>query len=595
MRNKTGWTITPLLLALAVMALATAQVHQPAPAAAQSSTELAAPMVTATAASACNSENPRTYLVVSYTAVDGADSYQYRVKWGRGGNLGQWRAVPGHVEPGRPWTPNTGRFVKPGETYVIQVRAVDSGDNSGPHGVGRYTHIDRSSAAVPAGVAVDYIQNGESVDYTKARLTWRGKSESGGWFVVQQRAIGGNGWKSGGWKQFSQVEGQALTYFHDVSGLDAQKGYRFRVLAHTASCQPSAWSEPAVLWPVPDVPTFRTSVGRDNGAAHTMGVWVEGPYDGTGYHKFRLGDGEAVQVALPAAQQHRFPVTKDQTYNVCVSAGNARGESEFACRSVAAEVSSPIESLRVEPSGQITGSLYVYWDLVPVVNPTWYDSDQGSTHAPPKYLTALRQVGQEWPTETIEVKVPNADFTEWVTTEVVQRVFRDVYQPGQSGGAGFNGLKGNTEYEVMVCSAYYGEADRRAGRYDCKTATGRTLMNPVRDLAVGFSADQPKQAIISWKAPEDASQSDYVVTLRKTFGNRRVGREQPGAAAVSSTFGGLKAGEWYHVDVKAVGEGEVRSAGRRCYFQQGTAGSQNTLGADEDSERRARNSCAAAQ
>ncbi len=126
-------------------------------------------------------------------------------------------------------------------------------------------------------------------------------------------------------------------------------------------------------------------------------------------------------------------------------------------------------------------------------------------------------------------------------------------------------------------------------------ATGRTLMNPVRDLTVGLSADEPRQAIINWKAPVDASQVDYMVTLRKTFGNRRVGREQPGSAAVSATFNGLKAGHWYHVDVKAVGNGDVRSASRRCYFQQGTAGSQNTVGADEGSDNRTRNNCAAAQ
>ncbi len=145
-----------------------------------------------------------------------------------------------------------------------------------------------------------------------------------------------------------------------------------------------------------------------------------------------------------------------------------------------------------------------------------------------------------------------------------------------------------SSYEVAVRTDYYGDTEYMK-------ATGRTLMNPVRDLTVGLSADEPRQAIINWKAPVDASQVDYMVTLRKTFGNRRVGREQPGSAAVSTTFNGLKAGHWYHVDVKAVGNGDVRSASRRCYFQQGTAGSQNTVGADEDPGRRAKNSCATAQ
>ena len=587
-------TVLPFLLALAVLALvATGLMYQLTPVAAQSGGSLTAPTVTATAATACNTENPRTFLVLSYTRVDGASSYQFRVKWGRDGNLGKWNDVPNHWNPGQTLTPNNGRFLNPGETYVVQIRAVGSDETKGPHGEARYTH-GGGSHAVPTAVAVAYKQNGDNWDYTKARLTWQGSSESGGWFVVQQRAIGNNKWESSGWKLFSKLDGDASPYFHDVSDLDTQKGYRFRVLSHTPSCQPSAWSEVATLLTIPDPPEFLTSVGKADGNGHMMGVWVEGPYDGTDYHKFRLGDGDAVQVTLPTAQQHRFPVTKGQSYNVCVSAGNARGESDFACRSVAAQVSSPIVSLQVVPDPQITGGLDVYWNLIPVVNPTWYDNDEGSTHAPPTYLTALRQVGQEWPTETIEVKSLAADGQTVVTTTVEQRVFRDVYRPGRSVGMGFNDLKGNTEYEVMVCSGYYGEADPVAEQYDCKTATGRTLMNPVRDLTVGFSAE-PGQAIINWKAPEDASQADYVVTLRKTFGNRRVGREQPGAAAVSTTFDGLKAGHWYHVDVKAVGNNDVRSASRRCYFQQGTAGSQNTVGADENTGRRTRNSCAAAQ
>ena len=564
-------TVLPFLLALAVLALvATGLMYQLTPVAAQSGRSLTAPTVTLTAASNCNPENPRAYLVFTYSGVDGASSYEYRVKWGRDSNLGKWHAVPNDVRPGKAWAPSASpeHHAKPGENYLVQVRAVNAEGVKGPHGIGRFSYRVGNFPA-PADVTADYGQNGDSVDYTKARLTWRGNSESGDWFAVQHRAIGER-WQSSGWRQASRVDGDTSPYYHDVRNLDAEKGYEFRVAGHSPQCETSPWSDVATLWPVPDAPEFRTSVGRDDGDGHMMGVWVEGPFDGIDYHKFRLGDADAVQITLPAAQQHRFPVNIGTSYNVCVSAGNARGESEFTCSPVVAQISSPIESLQVVPDAQVTGGLDVYWDLIPVVNPTWSDDDEGSTHAPPDYLVAIREAGTgdaQWPTGA---------------------TFRRVFQAGQSGGAGFNGLKGNTEYEVAVRTDYYGDTEY-------VKATGRTLMNPVRDLTVGLSADEPSQAIINWKAPVDASQVDYVVTLRKTFGNRRVGREQPGATAVSTTFNGLKAGQWYHVDVKAVGKSDVRSAPRRCYFQQGTPGSQNTVGADEDTGRRAKNSCAAAQ
>ena len=585
-------TVLPFLLALAVLALvATGLMYQLTPVAAQSGDTLAAPTVTLTAASNCKPENPRTYLVVTHSRVDGASSYEYRVKWGRSGNLHKWRAVPGYARPSEPWAPSTRpeHYAKPGEHYLVQVRAVNADGGRGDAGAGRYSYRVGGFPA-PADVTVAYKQDGDNVDYTKARLTWQGNAQSGGWFAVQQRAIG-NRWQSDGWKQFSQLDGDASPYFHDVSGLDPRKGYQFRVSGHSTQCEASPWSEVATLQPVPDKPEFLTSVGRGDGNGHMMGVWVEGPYDGIDYHRFRLDDGNAVQVTLPAAQQHRFPVEIGQSYSVCVSAGNARGESEFACDSVTAQVSSPIETLRLVPNKHMAGALDAYWDLFPVVDPTWNPT---GAHGPPLYLAALRRVGDEWATETYETKSPNADFTEWVTTTVVQRLFRQVYREGRSGHASFDGLKENTEYEVMVCSDYYGEADRAADRYDCRTAIARTLMNPVRDLRVGFAADAPRQAIVNWQAPEGASQVNYMVTLRKLDGNRRVGREWPGAAAVSVTFDGLKTGRWYHVDVKAVGNGDARSAGRRCYFKQGTEGSQNRAGADMDPDFRSSSSCAIA-
>ena len=588
MSMMTRRTTLPILLMLAV---AVALMYHAAPVAAQSGDTLAAPTVTLTSASNCNPENPRTYLVVSHSRVDGASSYEYRVKWGRSGNLGKWRAVPSHAKPGQPWAPSTlpEHYAKPGENYLVQVRAVNADGGRGDAGAGRYFYKVGDFPA-PADVAVAYTQDGDDVDYTRARLTWQGDAQSGGWFAVQQRALGDK-WKSSGWKQFSQLDGDASPYFHDVSGLHVEKGYQFRVSGHSPQCEASPWSEVATLRPVPDAPEFRTSVGRANGNGHVIGVWVEGPHDGVDYHRFRLDDGNAVQVALPALQQHRFPVEIGRSYSVCVSAGNARGESDFTCHSVTAQVSSPIETLRLVPNKWAPGTLDAHWDLVPVVDPTWNPS---GAHAPPLYLAALRLVGDEWATKTYEVKSPNADFSEWVITTVVQRLFRQVYRDGRSGHASFDGLKENAEYEVMVCSDYYGEADRAADRYDCETAIARTLMNPVRDLRVGFAADEPGRAIVNWQAPEGASQVNYMVTLRKPNGNRRVGREWPGPAAVSATFDGLKAGHWYHVDVKAVGDGDARSAGRRCYFKQGTAGSQNRVRATEDHDYRSRNSCAIA-
>lgn len=565
MRTTTKRIILPFLLTLAVLALAAASMYQPAPAGAQSGDALAAPKVTLTGAAACT-DNPRTYLATTYTSVDGASSYEYRMKWGRAAKWTGWTPVPDTASPGSPWAPSLRpeHLAQPGEDYAMKVRAVAGDGSKGAAGTARYSHVG-GSRAVPTDVAVAYAQDGGNVDYTRARLTWRGEPESGGWFSIQRQTIGEKGWQSGSWRQFSTVAGRTLTYYHDISGLDAQKGYRFRLLGHTASCQPSAWSEIATLWPVPDAPDFLTSVGRDNGDGHQMGVWVEAPYDRVDYHKFRIGgaDAEAVKVPLPAAQQHSFPVSIGTSYNVCVAAGSARGESEFACRTVAAQISSPIVNLRLVPSEQMSGSLDVRWELIPVVNPNWdHDPDPnvgpaGTTHDYPWYRVALREAG------TGDGQWPNA-----------QTTFKRKFREGQDIVVDLTNLKGNTEYEVAVQTSYYGESGY-------VKATGRTLMNPVRGLTVGFVEDDPDRAVISWQAPQDSSQEGYVVTLRRPFKNRLVEGKELGAAAVSTNFDGLKKGRWYHVNVKAVGDDDVRSAVRRCYFKHGVADSQNTVATNE--------------
>lgn len=516
----------------------------------ESSAALSAPTVELIAASACNPKKPRTYLFASYTAVEGADSYQFRAKWGRSGSFGRW--LPARRGPGTPWPVYTNRYVDPGETYVVQVRAVDD-RVPGAVGVGRHSYTVGDFDA-PSGVQVSYRTDGDAIDYSRARLTWRGDDRSGGWFAVQQR-VTGKRWQSGSWEKASRVDGDGSSYYRDVSGLDPAKGYEFRVTGHTPDCQASPWSKVAVLEPAPDPPTFETSVGTTADGA-MLGVWVASPHQSVEYYTFRLGDGEAVKLAMPAAQ-HRFDVEMGNSYRVCATAGNAGGVSEVACRTVAAQPSSPIESIRMAAGEQMQGVLEVYWDLVPMVNPTWYDDDPGSTHAPPAYRVALREA--------------TADAGEWPNSGTE---FRTVYQEGREGGARFDGLKGNTEYEVAVQSLYYGEAVYAR-------ANGRTLMNPVRNLTVGFDDDNGGRAVVAWDAPEGGGQTGYVVKLRRTYSDysKLASRQDSGADAVSANFDGLRSNRWYHVRVKAVGEGESRSTVRTCYFRQGVGGSQNTVAA----------------
>ena len=203
-------------------------------------------------------------------------------------------------------------------------------------------------------------------------------------------------------------------------------------------------------------------------------------------------------------------------------------------------------------------TLDVYWQLKPVINPTWYDDDEGSTHSPPDYLIAVREVGvglDEW---------SNAD------TE-----FQTVYQPGREGGKAPDGLKGNTEYEVAVKNGYYGESGYRIG-------SARTQMSPARDVVVGFESGDGVRAVVSWQASQDGSQKGYKVVLRQVHGNKRVGDDRVGADAVSASFSELEDGRWYVVRVRAVGDGNHRSAARSCYFQHGVAESPNTVGAGID-------------
>ena len=107
MSVMTRRTILPLLLMLAVLAVAVALTYQTRPVGAQSGDTLAAPKVTLTGAATCNPENPRTYVAGSYTRVDGASSYEFRMKWGRSANWTDWAAVPAGRGPGRAWPPST--------------------------------------------------------------------------------------------------------------------------------------------------------------------------------------------------------------------------------------------------------------------------------------------------------------------------------------------------------------------------------------------------------------------------------------------------------------------------------------------------------
>ena len=542
-------TIRPLLLVLPLLAVLA--YGSSAPAEAQGVKTLAAPTVALTAASNCNPEKPRTFLFASYTAVEGADFYQYRVKWGRGSALSSWLALP--RQPGAYWPVSTGRYIEPGEAYVVQIRAVAEDGGSGAVGVERYSYSTGEFPA-PTAVTVSYATDEGQTDYSRARLTWRGDARSGGWFAVQQRAIGKR-WQSGPWLQASTVDGPSGSpYYRDVDGLNVGRGYEFRVTGHTPQCQASPWSEVATLWPAPDPPTFETSVGRTKGGA-MLGVWITDPQEGADHHTFRMGDAAPVKMEAPK-MQHRVNAQMGSEIEICVSAGNERGESAAECEAIVIRPDSPFADLYMEPSDQIPGSLEVYWKLKPVVNPTWFADDEGSTHSPPGYRVALRRVGigpDDWPNKDTK--------------------FRTVYQEGQAGGLVFDGLEGNRRYEVAVQSNYYGETTFRY-------AQATTHMYPPSNLAIGFDDEDDARAVVSWGAPRGGEQTGYTAVLRETHTGKRVGIKRPGREAVSAAFDGLRSGRWYHVTMRAVGLGNVRSTTTVCYFQHGVAGSQNRAGAN---------------
>ncbi|MCY4557608.1 MAG: fibronectin type III domain-containing protein [Chloroflexi bacterium] len=554
MSMMTKRMIRPLLLVLPLLAVLA--YGSSAPAAAQGGETLAAPTVTLTAVSACDPENPRTYLVASYTAVEGADSYQYRVKWGRSDSLGTWLDLPSHRQPGQNWPVRTNKSIEPGDVYVVQMRAVAKDDSSGAVGVKRYSYSVGEFPA-PTAVTVSYAtDDGDQTDYSQARLTWRAEGDSGDWFAVQQRAIGKK-WQSGPWLRASTVSDAASSpYYRDVSGLNPSRGYEFRVTGHTPQCEASPWSEVATLWPAPDPPTFEATVGRGNGKNGAMlGVWITDPQENADYHTLRMGDAAPVKMAAPK-MQHRFSAQMGDEIELCVSAGNEHGESTAECEAIVIRPDSPFADLYMEPSDQIPGSLSVYWKLKPVINPTWFADDEGSTHSPPGYRVALRRVGvgpDRWPNEDTK--------------------FRTVYQEGQKGGVVFDGLEGNKRYEVAVQSNYYGETSFRYAQAD-------THMYPPSNLVTGFDDEDDGRAVVSWGPPRGGEQTGYTAVLRETYTGKRVGIKRPGREAVSAAFDGLQSGRWYHVTMRAVGLGNVRSTTTVCYFQHGVAGSQNRAGAN---------------
>lgn len=546
--------VLPYLLAMPLLAMIAVLVYQaPPPAAAQGEGPLPAPTLNLAAAANCNPKNPRTYLFAHYTAVEGADRYEHRVKWGRGDSFGRWKATS-RAPGGRHWPVFANRFIRPGESYVVQMRAFDEDGNAGAVGSSSYSYRVGDVAA-PGNVAVAYATDeDDEVDYTRARLTWQGDAGSSGWFSVQQRSSGGK-WRSEGWKQAARVDAdeESSAYYRDFTGLDVAKGYEFRVTGHTPQCEASPWSVIAALEQAPDPPTFGTSVGM-TADGPMLGVWITDPQESADHHVFQLDAEAAVRMAMPV-MQHRFPVKAGQTHNVCVMAGNTRGNSGATCRPIVAKPEPPFASLELEPSDQLPGTLDLFWTLVPVVNPTWYDDDPGSTHTKPAYRVAIREVSVApdiWPDENTE--------------------FRIVYQEGQQGGVVFDGLKGNTRYEVAIRSEYYGESEYAY-------AVARTNMSPVRDLVVGFDDEVEGRAVVTWQAPADGNQTGYTVMLRETHNNERVFLRRPKADATQLALDGLEQGRWYHVNVRAVGEDNRRSAVTTCYFRQGSEGSQNRAGA----------------
>ena len=412
MSMMTRRTVLPFLLALAVLALAAALIYGSTPVAAQSGGTLAAPTVELFAASACNPKNPRTYLAVTYTGVDDAKSYEYRVKWGRAESLGKWRAVPADKRPDAPWPVYTNRFVAPGETYVVQVRAVGSNGDKGATGAGRYSY-QVGGLTAPDQVQGAYSVDGDDVDYTRARLTWRGSSESGGWYAVRQRAVGGK-WQSEGWRKFPQVAGDDSPYYLDLSGLDPARGYQFRVAGHTAQCEASPWSDAAALWPT-------LSATSSDDVHEADGRWRHQSEDGPVSFKITWkgatmvrwsdwvsGDVEVADWEVTATSTDGTVRTKDagtgaqrivsfgnlaigQDHTVVVKGLDADGDQVGAAQTVV------IRSRHVSPPEAIAGLALSVGDDGLSVNASWTAPEDGGT---PKrytvYLTNLDTGRTRW-------------------------------------------------------------------------------------------------------------------------------------------------------------------------------------------------------
>lgn len=547
MTMMTRRTLLPLLLALPLLAVMAVLVYwQPAPAAAQADGSLPAPSVSLTVHAACNPDDPRAYLVAMHGKPAGAKLLEYRTKWGKDASWSRWKIVTRPA--GQPWPVSIRRDnpIKPGETYRIQMRALDDDGNAGPVARANYYYRISESLEAPSNVTAAYGD-----DYTEARITWAGSADSDGWFALQHRAIGGK-WQVGGWQKAEREDG---AYYRDVTGLDAEQGYEFRVTEHSATCQASPWSGVVTLHMTPDAPEFETSTGKAGraGSGHMMGVWIVDAQESADYHVLSVQHGDEDAVSVRSAM-HRFPVEVGQAYEVCAKAGNERGDSDASCRSVTAEISSPIVGFSVSAEGAATGSLDASWSLIPVVKPGHPILDDTVTHTPPLYHVVVREAGAgAWERESYEPVEPLAG--------------------EKSMGDSIGGLKGDTLYEVGVRSLYYGEGE-------FQTSTARTLPYPARNVTVGFVEDKPKRIKVAWDQPSDGQPSGYTVAVRALHegDTKRVSVRKLGGDARGVTIGGLKAGERYRVQVRAVGESGAKSAmGRPCYFTQGEDGSQSRI------------------
>lgn len=529
----------------------------------QGSGSLPAPDVDVMVYCAEKTPNPRNFLLARYGSVEGAEQYQRRVKWGQDGKFGDWRNVP--KNPGKWRAVSVNRYPKPGETYVVQFRAIAEDQNAGRTGTGRYTYPVGSFTA-PTGVEVT-----DAADDGAVRVTWHGGDDDGsGWFSVQHRTVGGK-WKVAPWEQSPKTDDENSRYYRDFENLDDDRAYQFRVTEFTPSCEASPWSEVETLYRVPEMPAFKTSTGKA-GDGHMMAIWITSNSAGADYHAITVGDSDPVKVTAKPAS-YRTPVELGTAYTVCVTAGNQRGESKAKCRRLTAEISSPIDSIRVRPDARIGGALKIRWMLIPTVNPTWHEDAPGSTHWPPRYFYAVREAGtgtDEWPNEETPLK--------------------ELFIAGQKGGTIPTGLKGNTRYEVAVRSDYYGEEE-------WTRAYGRASMYAPQNVVVGFPTDDEgnttDRITVGWEAPQDDGQTGYVANLRKGNG-RKVNGARLDGDAVTTTFDGLKDGHWYYVSVRALGESGASSASELCFFQHGREGSQNTVSAFRtfDGDLRVRNSCA---